>query len=153
MVRFGVGALGAVSMGVGAWLVAGTGSVRDVAVWLGGAVVLHDAVLAPLVLGLGLLLGRTGGLGGGEAGGQGGGLAGGLGGGRGLVRGALVVGGSLTLVALPVLLRPGARANSSVLPLDYVSNWLLALAAVAVLAVLLGVTRAAVRAVRQRRRS
>ncbi|MYS44181.1 hypothetical protein GTY23_23710, partial [Streptomyces sp. SID5998] len=49
----------------------------------------------------------------------------------GPVRGALLVAGALTAVALPPLLRPGVPANSSVLPLDYLRNWLLALAAVA----------------------
>ncbi|MFS4108324.1 hypothetical protein ACLU4X_26700, partial [Streptomyces sp. PD-S100-1] len=53
------------------------------------------------------------------------------GGARGPVRGALLVAGALTAVALPPLLRPGVPANSSVLPLDYLRNWLLALAAVA----------------------
>jgi hypothetical protein len=32
---------------------------------------------------------------------------------------------------LPVLLRPGRTANSSVLPLDYPRNWLIALVVVA----------------------
>ncbi|MFC7304441.1 hypothetical protein ACFQVC_09485 [Streptomyces monticola] len=111
-VRHAVGAAGAALMGVGAWLVAGLRDPLDVLVWLAGAVVLHDGLLAPLVLGAGVLLGglRTG---------------------RAPVRGALIVAGCLTLVALPVLLRPGTPANSSVLPLDYVRNWLLLLAATA----------------------
>ncbi|MFB7455958.1 hypothetical protein [Streptomyces sp. NPDC056188] len=83
-----------------------------VLVWLGGAVVLHDALIAPLVLLIGWVLVR--------------------GGVRGTVRGALLVAGALTAVALPVLLRPGKPANSSVLPLDYPSNWLLTMVAVAV---------------------
>jgi hypothetical protein len=112
-------------MGVGVSLL---GDVRDLAgvlVWLGGAVVLHDAVIGPLVLLAGLVVVR------GRA--------------RGPVRGALVVAGALTVVALPVLLRPGRTANSSVLPLDYPRNWLIALAVVAAVTALVlaarGLTR------------
>ncbi|MFE6686265.1 hypothetical protein ACFVFQ_07265 [Streptomyces sp. NPDC057743] len=130
--RLVVGVLGAALLGVGAWLL--LDDVRElagVAVWLAGAVVLHDAVIAPLVLLAGLVLGR-----------------GGL---RGPVRGALIVAGALTVVALPVLLRPGPPANPSVLPLDYPRNWLMAVGGVvAVTAVLVAVPRWIVR---RRRRS
>ena len=108
--RYLAGAAGVTLMGVGVSLLLDVRDLTDVLVWLGGAVVLHDAVIAPLVLLAGLLLAR--------------------GGARGPVRGALVVAGALTVVALPVLLRPGPRANSSVLPLDYPRNWLIALVAV-----------------------
>ncbi|BCK68839.1 hypothetical protein Srufu_027920 [Streptomyces libani subsp. rufus] len=106
------GVAGLALMGVGAFLLLDVREVTGVLLWLGGAVVLHDGVIAPLVLLAGLVLVR--------------------GGGRGPVRGALMVAGALTMVALPVLLRPGARANSSVLPLDYWSNWLVAVGGVAV---------------------
>ncbi|MFG2961463.1 hypothetical protein ACGF5O_48075 [Streptomyces sp. NPDC048291] len=109
--RVVAGAVGVALMGFGAFLLTDTGDVPDVLVWLGGAVVLHDAVIAPVVLLVGLLLVR--------------------GGVRGPVRGALLVAGALTVVALPVLLRPGRTANPSVLPLDYPRNWLIAMAAVA----------------------
>ncbi|WP_328478853.1 hypothetical protein OHS71_09680 [Streptomyces sp. NBC_00377] len=105
------GAAGAVFMCAGVWLLLDVRDLTGVLVWWGGAVVLHDAVIAPLVLLTGLVLVR--------------------GGARGPVRGALVVAGGLTVVALPVLLRPGRRANSSVLPLDYPRNWLIAMLAVA----------------------
>ncbi|WP_413100022.1 hypothetical protein [Streptomyces sp. Inha503] len=72
---------------------------------------LHDVVIAPVVLLVGLALVR--------------------GGVRGPVRAALLVAGALTTVALPVLLRPGRRANSSVVPLDYPCNWLVMLVVVA----------------------
>ncbi|NKQ23132.1 hypothetical protein [Streptomyces galbus] len=111
--RVTTAAAGLALMGVGVSLL---GDVRDptgVLLWLGGAVVLHDALIAPLVLLVGLVVVR--------------------GGARGPVRGALLVAGALTAVALPVLLRPGRTANPSVLPLDYPRNWLIALAAVAVL--------------------
>ncbi|MEU1178389.1 hypothetical protein ABZ464_12185 [Streptomyces sp. NPDC005820] len=115
-VRTTAGAVGVVLMGVGVSLMTDVRDLPDVLVWMGGAVVLHDAVIAPLVLLAGLLLVR--------------------GGVRGPVRGALLVSGALTVVALPVLLRPGRTANSSVLPLDYPRNWLIALVAVATVTVL-----------------
>jgi hypothetical protein len=98
-------------MGVGVSLLMDVRGLPGVLLWLGGAVVLHDVVIAPMVLLIGPALVR--------------------GGVRGPVRAALVVAGALTTVALPVLLRPGRRANSSVLPLDYPRNWLVALVVVA----------------------
>jgi hypothetical protein len=111
VVRVLAGAGGVALMGVGVALLADVRDATGVLVWLGGAMVLHDVVIAPLVLlvGLAAVRGRA----------------------RGPVRGALVVAGALTVVALPALLRPGRTANSSVLPLDYPRNWLLALVAVA----------------------
>ncbi|MEU1598868.1 hypothetical protein ABZ468_40165 [Streptomyces sp. NPDC005708] len=126
--RLLTGAVGLTLMGVGASLLLDVPDLTGVLVWLGGAVVLHDALIAPLVLLIGWVLVR--------------------GGVRGPVRGALLVAGALTAVALPVLLRPGKPANSSVLPLDYPRNWLLTLAAVATVTALLP----AVRAIRRSRR-
>ncbi|MCL6302416.1 hypothetical protein [Streptomyces kronopolitis] len=118
--RVVVGAAGVALMGVGASLAADVRDPVDVLVWLGGAALLHDAVIAPLVLLVGWVLVR--------------------GWVRGPVRGALLVAGALTTVALPVLLRPGKTANASVLPLDYPHNWLIAVGAVVtVTAVWLGV--------------
>ena len=110
-VRVIAGVGGVVLMAVGASLLTDVRDLTDVVVWLCGAVVLHDAVIAPVVLLVGMVLVR--------------------GGVRGPVRGALLVAGALTAVALPVLLRPGRTANPSVLPLDYPRNWLMALTAVA----------------------
>ncbi|MFI1467736.1 hypothetical protein [Streptomyces wuyuanensis] len=110
-IRYAAGALGVVMMGVGAALVLSSRDAPGVLVWLGGALVLHDAVLAPLVLGVGLLVA---------------GLPA-----RGVVRGALVVGGSLVLVTLPLLLRPGAPPNPSALPLPYGRNLVIVLGVVA----------------------
>ncbi|WP_405841205.1 hypothetical protein OG528_24125 [Streptomyces platensis] len=112
------GVAGLALMGVGASLLLDVREWTGVLLWLGGAVVLHDGLIAPLVLLAGLVLVRGGGRGG---------VCGGV---RGPVRGALTVAGALTLVALPVLLRPGPRANSSVLPLDYWGNWLVAVGGV-----------------------
>ncbi|MFF8841327.1 hypothetical protein ACF08N_01135 [Streptomyces sp. NPDC015127] len=116
--RLVTGAVGLTLMGVGASLLVSGGQLRDVALWLAGAIVLHDGIIAPVVLGIGLLLA---------------GLPA-----RGMLRGALITAGCLTFVALPVLLRPGAPTNPSALPLDYPRNWLLTLAAVAVLTAAVG---------------
>lgn len=120
--RLLTGVIGLSLMGVGASLLLDVRDLPGVLVWLGGAVVLHDVLIAPLVLLIGWVLVR--------------------GGVRGPVRGALLVAGALTAVALPVLLRPGKPANSSVLPLDYPRNWLFTMVAVAtVTAFLLAVRR------------
>ncbi|MFI1434503.1 hypothetical protein [Streptomyces lydicus] len=126
------GAAGLTLMGVGASLLWEVPDLTGVLIWLGGAVVLHDALIAPSVLLIGLVLVR--------------------GGARGPVRGALLVAGALTVVALPVLLRPGKPANSSVLPLDYPRNWLLTLAAVATVTALVLAARG-IRRGRRRPRS
>ncbi|WP_307709501.1 hypothetical protein [Streptomyces sp. V1I6] len=109
--RIATGAAGVALMGVGVFLLLSGGQATDVVLWLAGAVVLHDLLLAPLVIAAGLLLARLPG--------------------RGPLRGALVTAGCLTLIALPVLFAPGTPHNPSVLPLDYPRNWLLSLAAVA----------------------
>nr|WP_236070597.1 hypothetical protein [Streptomyces polyasparticus] len=114
-----LGALGVAGMGLGVWLLLGVRDPVDVAVWLAGAIVLHDGLIAPLVLAAGLFVG---------------GLRA-----RGVVRAVLIVAGALTMIALPPLLRPGAPANSSVLPLDYLRNWLWAMAALGAVAVGAGV--------------
>ncbi|WP_187405652.1 hypothetical protein [Streptomyces sp. WAC05950] len=98
-----------------------------IAVWLGEAVVVHDGFVAPLVFAVGALAAAVG-------------LR--L---RGAPRTALIVAGSLTAIALPPLLRPGPVANPTVLPLDYLRNWLLAMAAVALFTVLYAALRALTR--------
>ncbi|WP_329462120.1 hypothetical protein [Streptomyces sp. NBC_01431] len=175
-----LGAAGVGLMALGGLLVWEQTTHWDVLVWLAGAVALHDALIAPLVLGAGLLLGvprrrgpaldpanrddpandelrirglkRRGrvldptnhdpanrepgipGLTNYDPANRDPRI-------RGLVRGALMTAGCLILVALPVLLRPLPTANSTVLPLDYVSGLLVSLAVVAAVAVLLGVAR------------
>ncbi|MFF2810398.1 hypothetical protein ACFVT2_25170 [Streptomyces sp. NPDC058000] len=140
-IRYALGLLGATGMAVGVLLVTGTGWAGHVVLWLAGAVALHDGVLAPLVLGVGLpLAGRAGRRGPGPV--------------RGAVRGALIAAGALTAVALPALLRPGAPANSSVLPLDYPRGWLVSVLAVAAgTGALVGVRLLVRRRTVQRRRS
>ncbi|MFJ3979824.1 hypothetical protein [Streptomyces sp. NPDC090021] len=112
--RHMTGGLGLLSAAWGGWLLLQQPEPWRIAVWLGGAVVVHDGFVAPLVLAVGALAAATG-------------LR--L---RGVPRAALIVAGSLTVIALPPLLRPGGVANPTVLPLDYLRNWLLAMAAVAV---------------------
>ncbi|MFE5617406.1 hypothetical protein [Streptomyces sp. NPDC056463] len=132
VVRYGCGALGVALMGLGAVLVVRTGTVAEVVLWLAGAIVLHDGVIAPLVLGVGLLIAAVPV--------------------RGPVRGGLIVAGSLTLVALPLMVRPGAPPNPTALPLDYVRNWLVLMGVVAIgTGAVLGVRR--LLAQRRRRRS
>lgn len=111
LLRYAAGGLGVVLMAVGTGLVLSARDAWGAVVWLGGALVLHDAVLAPLVLGVGMLVAAL------PA--------------RGVVRGALVVGGSLVLITLPLLLRPGAPPNPSALPLPYGRNLVIVLGAVA----------------------
>ncbi|MEV8068050.1 hypothetical protein AB0P32_18255 [Streptomyces sp. NPDC085995] len=131
-VRVLAGAAGVALMGTGVSLLLDVRDLTGVLVWLGAALAVHDMLIAPLVLLAGLALTRVGARGArGGVRGTCGGVRGARGGVRGPVRGALLVAGALTAVALPPLLRPGAPANSSVLPLDYLRNWLLALAAVA----------------------
>ncbi|KPI33126.1 hypothetical protein OV450_6740 [Actinobacteria bacterium OV450] len=130
--RYVVAGLGLALMGVGGALLVQQPSPWRIALWLAGAVVLHDALIAPLVFAVAALAGAAG-------------LR--L---RGVPRAALIVAGSLTAIALPPLLRPGGVANATVLPLDYLRNWLLTMAAVAVAAALYAGARAALRGRRQR---
>lgn len=109
-VRWIVGALGvAVAAYGGSLLVTRGRAFVDVAVWLAAGVVLHDAVLAVAVLALGAfavrLVPRPA---------------------RAPATAGFVVLGSVTLLAVPVLGRFGARAdNPTLLDRDYTAGWLL----------------------------
>ena len=84
--------------------------------WLVGGVVVHDALLAPLVVVAGVLAVRL--------------VPAAA---RAWVAAAAVVVGTLTVTAVPVLGRFGARPdNPTLLPREYVRNWLLLVAAVLV---------------------
>ncbi|RKS73509.1 hypothetical protein BZB76_4202 [Actinomadura pelletieri DSM 43383] len=86
------------------------------AVWFAGAAVLHDAVLVPVVLVAGVATGRLPGPW------------------RRAARTALVIGGAVTLVAAPLVLGYGRRADEpSRLPLPYDRNLAVVLAVVVVL--------------------
>ncbi|MEU9874472.1 hypothetical protein AB0C87_42185 [Actinomadura sp. NPDC048021] len=85
--------------------------------WFAGAAVLHDAVLVPAVLAAGALTGLV------------------PAGRRRVVRAALVIGGCVTVVAIPVVLGYGRRADEpSRLPLPYGRNLAIVLGAIAVVA-------------------
>ncbi|WP_433246057.1 hypothetical protein ACQPYK_44560 [Streptosporangium sp. CA-135522] len=85
--------------------------------WFGGLVVAHDLLLVPLVLAVGLLAHRM----------------------RWPYRAAMVIGALVALVALPMVLGFGRRAdNPSQLPLDYGVNLVLVLGVVAVAGLVAG---------------
>ncbi len=130
--RYVMGGFGLMLAAWGGWLLFQQPEPWRIAVWLGGAVAVHDGFVAPLVIAI-------------AAGAAAAGMR--L---RGVPRGALMIAGSLTAIALPPLLRPGGVANPTVLPLDYLRNWLLAMAAVALLTVAYAGARAVLRRVGRR---
>ncbi|TFD29431.1 hypothetical protein [Cryobacterium cryoconiti] len=80
-----------------------------VALWIGAAIVLHDAVVAPLVFFGGLLLRRAGRR-----------VAGTI---VLVVQGAIVVGSIMTLIVVPAFVAQSLTPNNpSILPLDYGRN-------------------------------
>lgn len=106
------------------------GALLAVVVWLVGALVLHDVVLSPLVVGLGTALGRLPARA------------------RTYVQGALIAGGLVTVIAVPLIYRAGTQPRvEAILNLHYGTNLGLLLVMIAVLA-LLGYLR---RVVQQRR--
>ncbi|MFJ9077246.1 hypothetical protein ACIRO3_18700 [Streptomyces sp. NPDC102278] len=125
--RYALGALGLAMTAWGGLLLVRQPEPWRIALWLAGAVVVHDGFVAPLVMAIAALTAAVG-------------LRP-----RGAARTALIVAGSLTAIALPPLLRPGGVANTTVLPLDYPRNWLLTMAAIVALTVLYTGTRAALR--------
>ncbi|MFE5804751.1 hypothetical protein [Streptomyces sp. NPDC056491] len=131
--RYVFGGSGLALMAFGGLLLVREPEPWRIALWLAGGVLAHDGLVAPLVFAAGALCAAAG-------------LR--L---RGVPRAALIVAGSLTVIALPSLLRPGGVANATVLPLDYPRNWLLAMGAVAVLTAGYAGTRAGVRGVARRR--
>ncbi|NUR94652.1 MAG: hypothetical protein HOV67_05260 [Kribbellaceae bacterium] len=80
--------------------------------WLAGAVVIDDFLLAPLTVGVGWVVARWS-----------------MGPGRhrtvSVVRTTLVLVGVTSLVALPLVWRQGTGVNPTVLPRDYLRDWLL----------------------------
>lgn len=83
--------------------------------WLVGALVLHDAVLSPLIVGVGWVLARTVRP---RA--------------RRWIQAALVAGGIVTVIALPLIHRQGTQPDSkAILRRDYGTNLLVLLAVVA----------------------
>ena len=108
--RLWLGALGVAVAAYGAWLLLqeDLSDLVDTAIWLAGGVVLHDFVLVPLTLLLGVVLIRL--------------LPANL---RAPVVGGLVVLGTVTLMAVPVLGGWGANAdNPTILDRNYSVGWL-----------------------------
>lgn len=125
--RLVVGGLGVLMGLYGAWLLLSRqelSQVLDVAVWTVAALLLHDVVIGGLELALGAAAQRV--------------LPWTV---SGPLAGGFVVLGSVTLLAVPVLGRFGAREdNPTLLDRDYTTGWLV-LAALVVVAVVLAVLR------------
>ena len=108
--RLLLGALGVAVATYGGWLLLqeDLSDLVDTAVWLAGGVVLHDFLLVPLTLLLGVALIRL--------------MPANL---RAPVAGGLVVLGTVTLMAVPVLGGWGANAdNPTILDRNYTAGWL-----------------------------
>lgn len=111
--RVMIGLLGVALIGLGIYGVLTDPQIADplgVLGWTVGGLLIHDGLWLPLVLLTGVALVRSWAL-----------------------RGGLVVAAALTAVGLPAVLRADRdHGNPSVLPLPYLRNWLLLLAATAV---------------------
>jgi hypothetical protein len=120
-----LGALGVLLAAYGAWLLLSRQDAAgnlDALLWLVGGVVVHDALLAPVVIGLGVVLSRVVPTGA-----------------RAAAVAGLVVLGTLTLLAVPFLGgfgRDNAPDNATLLDRDYTAGYLALVAAVLVLVVL-----------------
>ncbi|TFB91074.1 hypothetical protein [Cryobacterium sp. HLT2-28] len=106
--------LGAAGLAWGAWVMVDTVRIArlpGVALWVGAAILVHDAVIAPLVFFGGVLLRRAGRR-----------LAGTV---VAVLQGAIVLGSIMTLIVVPeIVAQTQGRApeNPTVLPLDYGTN-------------------------------
>jgi hypothetical protein len=92
----------------GLWLLVDTlepSALIRLPLWLGGAVLADDFFLVPLIISFGWLLSRRPGL--------------------GTIRTTVLYVGLTTLIAMPLLLRQGEGTNPTVLPRDYLRDWLL----------------------------
>jgi len=118
--------VGVLGLALGAYVLVDTVAVRrlpGVALWIGAAIVLHDAVLSPLVFGLGVLTRRAGHR-----------LAGSI---IVTAQAAIVLGSLMTLIVLPAIVAQDlGPKNPSILPLDYALNLALFWLALAVASVL-----------------
>lgn len=106
--RLFLGAVGVATSVYGVWGLLTERYIRmpsAVGEWLLGGLILHDAVLAPVVFVLCAIAYRV--------------TSAKV---RGRLAFLLLVGGSVSLVALPAILRKGHNANPTVLPMDYARN-------------------------------
>lgn len=135
--RIALGAVGVLVAAYGAWLLLtrqDAEQVRSAAVWLVAGVLLHDVVLAPVVVLLGLLLSRVT-----------------PPAARAPVAVGAVVLGTVTLMAVPVLGRFGARPdNPTLLDRDYTAGWLVLAGVVVAVVVVATLVRARRRAPSER---
>ncbi len=115
--RIGLGALGVALALWGVWLLLGTADVADlinIAFWLGGGVIAHDVLIAAVTIAIAALVSRVVP----EAA-------------QAPATVGLVVLGAITLVAIPVLGRFGARPdNPTLLDRNYTAGYLLIVAVV-----------------------
>lgn len=133
--RIALVVVGVLVMAFGAYVLVTTvrpNRIWGLATWLLAAVVLHDVVLSPFVVGAGLLLRRTGRT-----------LGAGV---LVVVQTAVVLGSVLALVVLPeIAAKHHGQKNPTVLPFDYTTRLLVVeglLLAVVVVALVVGVVRA-----------
>jgi len=83
--------------------------ITGLGLWIVAAIIMHDAILAPILFGAGLLLRRAGRTGPGTV------IA--------VVQGTLVVGSMMSLIVVPILVAQNySPKNPTVLPLDYGLN-------------------------------
>jgi hypothetical protein len=119
-------AVGVLGLALGAYVLVDTVALKrlpGLALWIGAAIVLHDAVISPLVFGLGVLTRRAGHR-----------LAGGI---IVTAQAAIVLGSLMTLIVVPAIVAQGlGTKNPSILPLDYALNLGLFWLALAVASVL-----------------
>jgi hypothetical protein len=126
--------MGALGVGFGLWglrlllQAVSVDALIRLPLWLGGAVVTDDFFLVPLTVGAGWLLTRWS-----------------MGPGRhrvvGVVRATLLYVGVTTVVAIPLLIRQGKGVNPTVLPRDYLRDWLLLEATIVVAGVVIAVVQ------------
>ncbi|HJQ44466.1 MAG TPA: hypothetical protein VJ831_15360 [Jatrophihabitantaceae bacterium] len=120
--RWLLGAAGVAIIGYGAWRILGTARLtrpRTLGLWLMGALIVHDGVVAPVTSSAGWLLGRISRP---RA--------------RRYLSGALVAGAIVTAVALPLIHRRGhAQPGSTLLTRNYETNLTLILSGIAAVAV------------------
>lgn len=121
-VRVLLGVAGGLVAGYGALLLVTTvppASLLRVAVWMAVAVIIHDAIWSPSMLGLGTALGRVPVRA------------------RRFLQGGLVVAGCLVVIAIPLLYRQGSQPSSTTILLQDVGRNLVALLALVALVTLL----------------
>jgi len=106
--------LGVAFLGIGAYALlsqVALDTLPNLILWLVGGLVVHDAILAPIVAVIGLFLSKS--------------LPDGI---RQIVQGGLIVAGVVALIALPVVIGGGkTETNPSLLPLDYSRNLIIVL--------------------------